>query len=101
MSSPCSQKHLGLLLDECLNFNEKIQRKKNKCYKIIGGIRKLSSDLARDALLRIIKSFVWPIIPCQWKTKSPWLPLSDRSLNYNLWCEGTLSLLNAVWFKWV
>ena len=37
---------------------KRFKGKKNKCYKIIGGIRKLSSDLARDALLRIIKSFV-------------------------------------------
>ena len=28
--------------------------------------------------------FVLPI-PSQWKTKSPWSPLPDRSFNYNLW----------------
>ena len=50
------------LLDECLNFNEFIQRNINKCYTIIGIIKKLSSDLPRDALLRIFKSIFRPIM---------------------------------------
>ena len=33
-SSP-SVKHLGMLLDSRLNFNEHVQSKTNKCYKII------------------------------------------------------------------
>ena len=34
-SSP-SVNHLGMLLDSHLNFNEHVQSKTNKCYKIIG-----------------------------------------------------------------
>ena len=58
-SSP-SVKHLGMLLDSRLNFNEHVQSKTNKCYKIIGLIKKLSIHLPREALLRIYKSFVRP-----------------------------------------
>ena len=45
VGSSCSQKHLGLLLDERVNVNELIQRKMNKCYKIIEVIRKLLPHL--------------------------------------------------------
>ena len=55
----CStHKHLGLLLDKQLSFNEHIQSKMNKCYKMIGVIKKLSVNLPHDALLRIYKSFI-------------------------------------------
>ena len=47
-----------MLLDSRLNFNEHVQSKTNKCYKIIGLIKKLSIHLPREALLRIYKSFV-------------------------------------------
>ena len=57
----CStHKHLGLLLDKPLSFNEHIQRKMNKCYKMIGVIKRLSVNLPRDTLLRIYKSFIRP-----------------------------------------
>ena len=58
-SSP-SVKHLGMLLDSRLNFNEHVQSKTNKCYKIIGLIKKLPIHLPREVLLRIYKSFVRP-----------------------------------------
>ena len=58
-SSP-SVKQLGMLLDSRLNLNEHVQSKTNKCYKIIGLIKKLSIHLPREALLRIYKSFVRP-----------------------------------------
>ena len=59
----CSQKHLvGLLLDEGLNFNKDIQSKMNTCHKVVGVIKKLSSDLPRGVLLRIYKSFIRPIM---------------------------------------
>ena len=58
-SSP-SVKQLGMLLDSRLNFNEHVQSKTNKCYKIIGLIKKLSRHLPREALLRIYKSLVRP-----------------------------------------
>ena len=47
------QKHLGLL-----NLNEHLESKINKCYKIIGLIKRLSNKLPRDTILRIYKSFV-------------------------------------------
>ena len=46
-----------MLLDSRLNFNEYVQIKTSKCYKI-GLIKKLSIHLPREALLRIYKSFV-------------------------------------------
>ena len=55
-----SVKHLGMLLDSRLNFNEHVHRKTNKCYKIIGLIKKFSIYLPREALLRIYKSFAIP-----------------------------------------
>ena len=58
-SSP-SVKHLGMLLDSRLNFNEHVHSKMNKCYKIIRLIKKFSIHLPREALLRIYKSFVRP-----------------------------------------
>ena len=60
MASSPSVKHLGMLLDSRLNFNEYVQSKTNKCYKIIGLSKKCSIHLPREALLRIYKSFVRP-----------------------------------------
>ena len=51
-------KHLGLILDEQPNFNEHLESKANKGYKIIDFLKRLSNKLPRDALLRIHKSFV-------------------------------------------
>lgn len=62
VGSSCSQKHLSLLLDERLNFNEHIQRNMNKCLKNMGFIKKLSYHLPHDALLRIFKSFIRPFM---------------------------------------
>ena len=54
-----SQKHLGLILNERLNFNEHLESKINKCYKIVGFLKRLSNRrLSRDPFLRIYKSFV-------------------------------------------
>ena len=58
-SSP-SVKHLGMLLESSLNFNEHIQNKTDKCYKIIGLIKKWSIHLPREAFFRVYKSFVRP-----------------------------------------
>ena len=60
MASSPSVKHLGMLLDSRLNFNEHVQNKTNKCYKIIGLNKKFSIHLPREALLRTYKSFVRP-----------------------------------------
>ena len=55
-----SQKHLGLVLDSKLNFNEHIESRISKCNKIIGLMKKLSQILSRKSLLTIYKSFVKP-----------------------------------------
>ena len=55
-----SQKHLGLILDSKLDFNEHIDNKTNKCNKIIGIMKRLSLILSRKSLLTICKSFVRP-----------------------------------------
>ena len=52
-----SQKHLGLILDSKLNFDERIGSKITKCNKI-GLMKKLSLILSRKSLLTIYKSFV-------------------------------------------
>ena len=55
-----NHKHLGLILDAKLNFNEHIESKVIKCNKIIGLMKKLSLFLSRKSLLTIYKSFVRP-----------------------------------------
>ena len=64
-----SQKHLSLVLDSKLNFNEHISNKINKehiankinkCNKIIGIMKKFSLFLSRKILLTFYKSFVRP-----------------------------------------
>ena len=55
-----SQKHLGLVLDSKLDFNEHISNKINKCNKIKGIMKKLSLFLSRKTFLTIYKSFVRP-----------------------------------------
>ena len=52
------QKHLGVYLDEKLNFSTDITEKIGKASKGIGVIRKLFKSLPRNALLTIYKSFV-------------------------------------------
>ena len=55
-----SQKHLGIQLDEKLDFNAHIKDKISKAYRGIGLIKKLQSKLPRNALLTIYKSFIRP-----------------------------------------
>ena len=55
-----SQKHLGLILDEQLNFTEHINSKISKYDRLIGIIKKLSINFPRNALLRIYRSFIRP-----------------------------------------
>ena len=54
------QKHLGVYLDEILNFNTHITEKIDKAGKGIGVIKKLFKSLPRNALLTIYKSVVRP-----------------------------------------
>ena len=53
-----TQKHLGLLLDEKLNFSEHINEKLKKVTKNINLLRNLT--LPRSSLLIIYKSFIRP-----------------------------------------
>ena len=55
-----SQKHLGLALEQHRNFNDNIQFKMTKCYKMIGIINRLSVNISHDALLWIYISFIRP-----------------------------------------
>ena len=55
-----SQKHLGMILDAKLNFQEQIKNLLTKVNKIIGLLRKLQNILPRGSLLTIFKSFVRP-----------------------------------------
>ena len=56
------QKHLGLYLDEKLNFNHHIKEIISKVNKGISIIRKLRSIRPRNALLIIYKAFIRPNI---------------------------------------
>ena len=60
-----THKHLELLLDKRLSFDEHIQSKMNTYYKMIGIIKKLSVNIPRDTLLRIYKppDSLRPIVP--------------------------------------
>ena len=44
-----AQKHLGLILDSKLDFNQHVHDKINKCNKIIGTMRKLAMTLPRKS----------------------------------------------------
>ena len=55
-----SQKHLGVILDVKLTFEEHLQNVFNKTNKTIGFLRKLANSLPRKALIIIYKVFVRP-----------------------------------------
>ena len=55
-----SLKHIDLVLDSKLDFNENINNKVNKRNKITDIMKKLSLFLSRKTLLMIYKSFVRP-----------------------------------------
>ena len=59
VQSTC-QRHLGLYLDEKLNFWHHIKEKISKAYRVIAVIKKLQNTLPRQLLLTIYKSFIRP-----------------------------------------
>ena len=59
-----SQKHLGIHLDEKLNFIHHIKGKTSKANKGIGVTKKFNNTLPRKALLTLYKSFVRPHLDC-------------------------------------
>ena len=54
------QKHLGIILDVKLTFEEYLKNIFNKSNKTIGLLRKLSNSLRRQGLITIYKAFVRP-----------------------------------------
>ena len=56
----CCQKHLGIYLNEKLNFSNHIKEKISKANKGIGILRKLCNVLPRNSLITIYKSFIRP-----------------------------------------
>ena len=56
------QKHLGILLDEKLNFKQHVDSAILKMNKGISVIKKLRHSLPRKSLLTIYKAFVGPLI---------------------------------------
>ena len=55
-----SQKHLGLILDQKLDFNEHLKVTSSKVSRGVGLLRKLHHILPRFSLLTIYKSFIRP-----------------------------------------
>ena len=55
-----SQKHLGMILDEKLTFNNHVSKKLSKASKGVGIIRKLFYLIPRNSLVTIYKSFIRP-----------------------------------------
>ena len=55
-----SQKHLGVILDVKLTFDEHLNNVLNKVNKTIGLFRKLQNLLSRLTLITICKAFVRP-----------------------------------------
>ena len=60
VSSCKSQKHLGILLDGKLTFEDHYETILSKTNRTIGLLRKLQSLLPRAALITIYKAFVRP-----------------------------------------
>ena len=56
------QKHLGILLEEKLNFEQHIDSAISKVNKGISVIKKLRHDLPRKSLVIIYKAFLRPLI---------------------------------------
>ena len=57
-----SQKHLGLILDEKLNFKQHIESPIVKINKGVAVIKKLRYSLPRKSLITIYKTFLRPLI---------------------------------------
>ena len=55
-----NQQHLGIHLDEKLNFILHVKKKNSKANKGVGVTKNLNNTLPRKALLTLYKSFVRP-----------------------------------------
>ena len=56
------QKHLGIILDEKLNFKQHVDNAILKLNKGISVIKKLCHSLPRKSLITIYKAFLRPLI---------------------------------------
>ena len=57
-----SQKHLGIILDELLSFEEHLKTISVKTNKTLHVLRKLQNLLPRAALITLYKSFIKPYL---------------------------------------
>ena len=64
VSQSSSQKHLGVILDSKLIFDEHLKMVSLKISKTLGLLRKLHNLLPRSALITIYKAFVRPYLDC-------------------------------------
>ena len=62
VSQSSSQKHLGVILDSKLIFDDNLKRLSLKISKTLGYLRKLHNRLPRSALTTIYKAFVRPYL---------------------------------------
>ena len=60
VSQTFSQKHLGVILDFKLTFEEHLNHVLVKVNKAVGLLCKLQNFLPRTALITIYKAFIWP-----------------------------------------
>ena len=58
VSQTTSQKHLGVILDSSLSFNEYLISVQGEINKTIGLLRKLQNTLPRQTLITLSKAFV-------------------------------------------
>ena len=70
------QKHLGMYLDETLNFNLHINEKMSKALKGIGIIRKLSKR--HHGVLRRFKPCSWCVRDSQWRGSLTMVPAGNK-----------------------
>ena len=59
VSQTFSQKHLGVILDFKLTFEEHLNNVLAKVNKAVGLLRKLRNILPRTTLITIYKAFIW------------------------------------------
>ena len=62
VSQTTSQKHLDVIFDSILSFDENLNSVQSKTNKTIGLVRKLQNTLSRQALITIYKAFVKPYL---------------------------------------
>ena len=60
VSQTFSQKHLGIILDFKLTFEEHLNNVLAKVNKAVGPLRKLRNIIPRTTLITIYKAFIWP-----------------------------------------